>query len=110
MEILVYVRAKPIIDPLLPREQAWFRPGMSTVDQVTLLTQEIEDSFLAKKRSVLCLLISQQPTILYGIVASLQASAFFAGQAHALDGHRASPQQQFHPNHRLWIAKQVATL
>jgi len=38
-----------MIDPLLPHEQAGFRHGRSTLDQVTLLTRDIEDSFLAKK-------------------------------------------------------------
>jgi len=36
---------------LLPREQAGFRYGRSAVDQVTLLTQDIEDSCLAKKKA-----------------------------------------------------------
>ena len=45
LERLIYARVDPVIDPLLPREQACFRHGRSTVDQVTLLTQDIEDSF-----------------------------------------------------------------
>ena len=48
-ERLIYARVKPLIDPLLPREQAGFRRGRSTVDQVTLLTQSIENAFEAKK-------------------------------------------------------------
>jgi len=51
LEKLIYARVDPIIDPLLPREQAGFRHGRSTVDQVTLLTQDIEDSFAAKKKA-----------------------------------------------------------
>ena len=51
LERLIYTRIEPIVDPLLPREQAGFRRGRSTVDQVTLLTQSIEDSFLAKKKA-----------------------------------------------------------
>jgi len=42
---LIYAR----VESLLPREQAVFRHGRSTVDQVTLLTQDIEDNFSAKK-------------------------------------------------------------
>ena len=42
---------KPIIDPLLPKEQAGFWCRKLTVDQVTPLTQEIEDNFLAKKKA-----------------------------------------------------------
>ena len=51
LERLIYTRIKPVIDPLLPREQAGFRRGRSTVDQVALMTQEIENCFLAKKKA-----------------------------------------------------------
>jgi len=50
LERLIYARVDPIINPLLPREQAGFRHARSPVDKVTLLTQDIEDSFLAKKK------------------------------------------------------------
>ena len=43
-------RVEPTIDPLLPQEQAGFRHGKVAVNQVTLLTQDIEDSFSAKKK------------------------------------------------------------
>jgi len=44
---LIYARVEPIIDPLLPQEQAGFRLGRSALDQVTLLTQDIQDRFSA---------------------------------------------------------------
>ena len=50
LERLIYACVEPI-DQLHPQEQAGFRHGRSTVDQVTLLTQNIEDSFLAKKKA-----------------------------------------------------------
>ena len=49
LERLIHARVEPIVDPLLSREQAGFRRGRSTVDQTVLLTQNIEDSFEAKK-------------------------------------------------------------
>ena len=51
MERLVYARVEPIVDPLLPKEQAGFRRGRSTTDQVIILTQGNEDSFSAKKKA-----------------------------------------------------------
>ena len=51
LERLTFVHVKPLIDPLLPKEQAGFRRGKSTVDQVVLLTQNIEDSFEAKRKT-----------------------------------------------------------
>ena len=52
LERLIYARVEPLVDPLLPKEQAEFRRGKSTVDQVVLLNQNIEDSFEAKKKPV----------------------------------------------------------
>ena len=51
LERLIYTHVEPLVDPLLPKEQAGFRRGKSTVDQVVLLTQNIEDSFKAKKKA-----------------------------------------------------------
>ena len=48
LERLIYACVEPLIDPLLPKEQAGFRRGKSTV---VLLTQNIEDSFEAKKKA-----------------------------------------------------------
>ena len=51
LESLIYTRVEPLINPLLPEEQARFRRRKSTVDQVVLLTQNIKDSFEAKKKA-----------------------------------------------------------
>ena len=51
LERLIYARVKPLIDSLLPKEQAGFQRGKSTVDQVVPLTQKIGDSFEAKKNA-----------------------------------------------------------
>ena len=56
LERMIHNRIEPIVDPQLPREQAGFRRGRSTVDQVTLLTQDIEDSFQANEKAGVVLL------------------------------------------------------
>jgi len=48
---LIYARVETITDSLLPQEQAGFRHGRSAADQVTLLTQDIADSFSVKKKA-----------------------------------------------------------
>ena len=51
LERVIYARVEPLIDPMLSKEQAGFRRGKSTVDQVVLLTQNIEYSFEAKEKA-----------------------------------------------------------
>jgi len=51
LERLIYARVETITDPLLPQKQAGLRHGRWAVDQVTLLTQDIEDSFSVKKKA-----------------------------------------------------------
>ena len=51
LEKLIYAHVEPLIDPLLPKEQAGFRRGKSTVDQDVLLTQNIKHSFESRKRA-----------------------------------------------------------
>ena len=51
LERLIDACVEPLVNPLLPKEQAGFRRGKSTIDQVVLLTQNIEDFFEAKKKA-----------------------------------------------------------
>ena len=51
LERLIYACVEPLINLLLPKEQAGFRRRKSTIDQVVLLAQNIEDSFKAKKKA-----------------------------------------------------------
>ena len=50
LERLIHARVEPIVDRLLPRERAGFRRGRSIVDQTVLFTQNIDDSYEAKKK------------------------------------------------------------
>ena len=75
LERLIYAPVKPIINPLLLREQAGFYRWRLTLDHVTLLNREIEDNFSAKKPA-LCLSISQQPTILYDMALYGMAQSY----------------------------------
>jgi len=50
LDRLTYARVEPIIDSKISEEQAGVRYGKSTLDQITLLTQDIEHSFPAKKK------------------------------------------------------------
>ena len=52
LERLIYASVEQLIDLLLSKEQDGFRRGKLTVDRVVLLTQNIEDSFEAKKKAV----------------------------------------------------------
>ena len=56
LERLLHTPLDPVIDPQLPCEQAGFRRGRSTADQVTLLTQDIEDAFDAGEKAGVVLL------------------------------------------------------
>ena len=51
---LIYPTYIPIYRLLLPRKQAGSRRGRSTVDQITFLTQDIEDSLLAIIKRYVC--------------------------------------------------------
>ena len=55
-ERLLHARLDPVIDPKLPKDQAGFHRGKSTVDQVTLLTQDIEDTFQRGEKAGVVLL------------------------------------------------------
>jgi len=57
-----------IIDPLLPQEQAGFRHGRSAVDQVTLSTQDIEDSISAKRNKSYAMFLDANVTFHYCFV------------------------------------------
>ena len=53
-ERFIHTRVEPIINPQLPTKQAGFRHGRSTVDQIVLLTQNMEDFFEANKKAGAC--------------------------------------------------------
>ena len=50
LDRLIYTRVKPLIDPLLPKEQAGFRRGKSTVDQVLFFYSRTSRILLRPKK------------------------------------------------------------
>ena len=50
-ERLIYDRIQPITESCLPIEQAGFRPGRSSLDQVALLTEDIEQAIDQKLKA-----------------------------------------------------------
>ena len=77
LETLIYARVGPIIDSVLPHEQAGFRPGKLTIDQVTCWRITLKIA-LWLRRPGLCLLISQQPTTRYGMATTPVIAAWLA--------------------------------
>ena len=55
MERLIHNRILPIVDPRLPIEQAGFRVGRSTLDEVALHPSDIEESFANREKTGLVL-------------------------------------------------------
>jgi hypothetical protein len=52
LERLIYNRIAPIIESVIPIEQAGFRPERGCVDQITALTTYIENGFQNKQKTV----------------------------------------------------------
>ena len=55
MERVINNRILSFVDPHLPMEQPGFRAGRSTLDQVALLTSDIEESFANREKAGLVL-------------------------------------------------------
>ena len=69
-EKLIHARVEPIVGPLLPREQAGFRQGRSTVDLTVLFTQSIENWFETKKKAGAVFVCLTVATTLSGTVVT----------------------------------------
>ena len=68
MERLILNRIKHTVEAYLPHEQAGFREGRSTSDQVTLLTEDIEAGFQCKEKCGVVLIdLSAAHMTLFGI-------------------------------------------
>ncbi len=95
---MIHSLMKPVVDPQLLREQASFRQGRSSTDQVALLTQDIEDSLLDKEKAgvVLLDLTAAYDTIWHRrlhlkVLRTIQRSAY--GEFR----HRDAVKPQLHP-------------
>jgi len=67
LETLICTRVKPIVDPLLPQQQAGFRHGVRPQIRSRFWHRTSRIAFQLR-RPELCYSISQQPVILYGIL------------------------------------------
>ena len=56
MERIILTRINPLVEQHLPPEQAGFREGKSTTDQVTRLVTDIEETFERKEKFGLLLI------------------------------------------------------
>ena len=91
-----------LINPLLPKEKAGFRRGKSTVDQVVLLTQNIEDSFEAKKKAgaVFVHLTAAYDTVWHGGLTCKLLRLLLDNHVHAQNDYGGCPKPKFHPYYR----------
>ena len=89
------------------RNKRAFNMGGRTLDQVTLLTQDIEDSFSAKKKARA---IRRSHSSLRHCVTSrphVRVAAMVTWQVHGLLDHGAGWESQLHPYHRQRQTEQV---
>lgn len=108
LERVIVSRVEPIVDPQLSREQPGFQRGSLTVDQVTLLLQDTEDSSQAneKARVVLLNLMAAQHRL-----AQQTSPKDFEDNPQSAYGvveNRDAVHQQFNPADQRWPARQTA--
>ena len=94
-----------------PQEQAGFQHGSLAVEQVSLLTQNIEDSFSAKKAGAVFVdLTAAYDTVWHcGLTCKLLRLLPDRHMIHIRD-HGNGWQSQLCPYHRKWPNEQVTTL
>lgn len=69
LERLILNRISPIIDQIIPVDQAGFRPNRSCTDQIAALTSYVENGCQCNMKTTAVWLTYQPPTILYGVRA-----------------------------------------
>ena len=94
VEKLIHICVEPVVDPLLPDEQAVFRLGRLTVYQAVLLTQNIENCFEAKRKADALF------AVLTAAYETSKDSQAVACQAHDANNHEACSKQELYRHHR----------